>query len=967
MAPLLFDVYLAFHDQERSKYGAKASVVGMEVGTFTEFYGTDDVGADVAGLCALLNIVHTRKNKAQPISRSNPSMAGFPTSALLQKYLPVLLRAGKTLSFVTQVTAAPHVTRAVTRVFSPSTYDPAEFWGEGQQQLPTHNRVGPLMSLFVTKMTPNLTVGLATIDVSTGESTASCESGPERSACQAVSNAIDVAAPSEVLLTLVGPTPTGPAAQLSYDACLSRLQTRFGLASHTCVVVRTMNRGPTAVEQEEVLRRTFPNKGMLSSRAFSNLDKLPGEATNAFVLGVRFIHDHDSELILGRVRPPRVSDSEVTAVRMPCQTLGQLNITGEAGLCRLLCAATRTPAGARLMKRQLMTPTHDRSLLDERLDRMASLGRDGDVKAVQQLLAGTGDLERSFQRVVSKGRGVSHHWVRGVLGSAIRSAGEALAHSPWAGCDAVAHAAAMQTLIVGHLGPALDSRHGATDGGDPFFARGVHPTLDLLQDGLASSEAELGRVVGTLNMLAGGSDHFRLLPCGDTECGCVTSTPLRLEALKRSAHGRTLPVHAQGHLSPTCIRIAELSSELKPSFVVRHPALDLLVEARRAAHQAFGEAQGLAWAGFLDGLVHVHALHMHEIVEAVSELDVCAANAYNSVTLRLSRPTFVEGDAGRLDARALRHPLIQSLRHDTEYVANDLALDPDGPCRGMLLYGVNASGKSSLMKSVGVAVLMAQCGMHVAADALVLRPYRSLCTRIGSRDDLERGHSTFVVEMLELRDILAQADAFSLVIGDELCSGTEAISAQSIVAAAIVSLHRERASFVFATHLHGLGALPVLVGLTPPLRVAHLGVRFVKDTLVYDRRLEEGSGHAVYGLEIAKGLDMPLPFLHIADKTRRHLMGVEELTPSRRSAYNTRVGVGGCAVCGSVTTPRETHHIRPQASADSAGFTGHFHKNSAFNLVILCTVCHDDVHAGRIRVNGYVDTCENGTVLDVVR
>ena len=140
---------------------------------------------------------------------------------------------------------------------------------------------------------------------------------------------------------------------------------------------------------------------------------------------------------------------------------------------------------------------------------------------------------------------------------------------------------------------------------------------------------------------------------------------------------------------------------------------------------------------------------------------------------------------------------------------NDVSLGVDG-VDGVLLYGVNSVGKSSIMKAVGLAVVAAQAGMFVAADALELgeRPFTGIYTRIGLRDDLARGHSTFVVEMLELRAILRRASARSLVIGDELCAGTEAQSALAIVGAGVVTLAKRGARFAFATHLHELPRLP---------------------------------------------------------------------------------------------------------------------------------------------------------------
>jgi DNA mismatch repair protein MutS len=270
----------------------------------------------------------------------------------------------------------------------------------------------------------------------------------------------------------------------------------------------------------------------------------------------------------------------------------------------------------------------------------------------------------------------------------------------------------------------------------------------------------------------------------------------------------------------------------------------------------------------------------------------------------------------------------------------------------MLLYGVNAVGKSSLMKSVGLAVLMAQAGMYVAADSIELCPYHEIYTRVGLRDDLTRGHSTFVVEMLELRAILRQSGNRSLIIGDELCAGTESQSALAIVGSAISQLAKKGSSFVFATHLHELVDLPVVKDLIADNKVlaSHLSVRFVDEKLVMDRRLSPGTGPPTYGLEVCRSLDMDPEFLERAEEIRRHVMGTGPLVTPRRSRYNAKLVVDTCGVCGEPAT--ETHHLEPQATAKK-----HV-KNRRHNLVPLCEKCHDDAHAGKIKIEGYKTTSD---------
>ena len=121
---------------------------------------------------------------------------------------------------------------------------------------------------------------------------------------------------------------------------------------------------------------------------------------------------------------------------------------------------------------------------------------------------------------------------------------------------------------------------------------------------------------------------------------------------------------------------------------------------------------------------------------------------------------------------------------------------------GILLYGTNAVGKTSLIRALGIAVIMAQSGLFVPCSQFTFKPYNYIFTRILGNDNIFKGLSTFAVEMSELRTILKSANSNSLILGDELCSGTETTSALSIFVASLERLHTLESTFLFATHFH---------------------------------------------------------------------------------------------------------------------------------------------------------------------
>jgi DNA mismatch repair protein MutS len=270
------------------------------------------------------------------------------------------------------------------------------------------------------------------------------------------------------------------------------------------------------------------------------------------------------------------------------------------------------------------------------------------------------------------------------------------------------------------------------------------------------------------------------------------------------------------------------------------------------------------------------------------------------------------------------------------------------------------------MKSIGLAVLLAQSGFFVPASSMKFSLFESIFTRIVSRDNLAKGLSTFAVEMLELKNIFNRAATRSLVLGDEISHGTETLSGVSIVASAIIKLSKVRSLFLFATHLHQLSTMEEIRRLENVVDL-HLSVEYDEqlDKLVFNRVLQGGSGSSVYGLEFAKSLHMDSEFLDNANRIRKRLANdfdeLELLVKKRTSKYNKELYVTKCVICGAVA--EDVHHIAHQSLADKAGFIGHFHRDHRHNLIPLCKEHHKAIHEGKIRVRGFIMT-SNGLELD---
>jgi DNA mismatch repair protein MutS len=306
------------------------------------------------------------------------------------------------------------------------------------------------------------------------------------------------------------------------------------------------------------------------------------------------------------------------------------------------------------------------------------------------------------------------------------------------------------------------------------------------------------------------------------------------------------------------------------------------------------------------------------------------------------------GQGSALDIHNIRHPLVEVSSNQVKYVKHDVQLGYDST-KGWLVYGMNASGKSTLMKATGLCVLLAQAGCFVPAKQMRLRPFQSIYTRILNQDNLFAGLSSFAVEMSELRDILRNANEYTLVLGDELCAGTESISAQALVASGIQWLSSRQAKFIFATHLHDLSEYIEVEKMG--VKVWHLHVDYDPATkkLIYDRSLRPGNGSTLYGLEVARAMDLPFEFIEQALQNRHNMIGSKVLKEATTSSWNASVVRKECEVCRKqIIKELEVHHIQPRNTAIKQILEDGTHMNDKHNLIVLCQECHDKVHDEKI-------------------
>ena len=324
--------------------------------------------------------------------------------------------------------------------------------------------------------------------------------------------------------------------------------------------------------------------------------------------------------------------------------------------------------------------------------------------------------------------------------------------------------------------------------------------------------------------------------------------------------------------------------------------------------------------------------------------DIIINKANVAVKYNYCKPEIVKSEKSFYNVEKLRHVLIEHIQQNEIYVPNSLEMGKTQD--GVLLYGTNAVGKSSLIKSIGICIIMAQSGMYTPCSKFTYKPYKSLYTRILGNDDIFKGLSSFAVEMSELKCIL-NCDDNSLILGDELCRGTEFSSALRIFISGLVWLSKIGCSYIFATHFHEITNLPIIKQLNK-LSMKHLTVEYNKSLkcLVYDRKLKDGPGSNNYGLTVCKSLGLPLDFINYAENVELNInLKGNNILKNKKSHYNGEFIKNKCELCGEMG--EEVHHQYPQKIANEEGHIQTedlvFNKNHRANLMNICKSCHKKV------------------------
>jgi DNA mismatch repair protein MutS len=617
-----------------------------------------------------------------------------------------------------------------------------------------------------------------------------------------------------------------------------------------------------------------------------------------------------------RLAPPaRIADASVMEIDPATRRNLELaeSLAGERTGSLLHCIdRTLTGAGARLLATRLAAPLTDPVAIDRRLDMVAWFAADARRRdAVRIALKGVGDIERALSRL-GLGRGGPRDLagLRDALGRVPdlkRAIGDGGLSGIPGGLDEAVVELGEHGVLVERLTRALgpDLPLMARDGG--FVAAGYAAELDelrTLRDASRKLIAELqGRYAAEMKIPSLKIRHNNVLGYF-IEVTQTHADKITAGAGSRFIHRQTMA----GAMRFATVELGELETKIT---------------------SAADKALALELALFEDLVKEVlaRAAEIAGAARAIAALDVAAALAELAVERRYCRPVVDESCDFAITGG--RHPVVEAAlaaAAGASFIANDCVLTAADK-RIWLLTGPNMAGKSTFLRQNALIAVLAQLGSYVPAEAARIGVVDRLFSRVGAADDLARGRSTFMVEMVETATILNRASDRSLVILDEIGRGTATFDGLSIAWATVEHLHEtNRCRALFATHYHELTALAArLAGLA----CWTMRVKEWQDEVVFLHEVAPGAADRSYGIHVARLAGLPAAVIARAEEVLRKLEAGEQANATTRladdlplfSAARPKSGgaVGALAPSAVETALREVNpdELTPKAALEA--------------------------------------------------
>lgn len=981
----LIKEYFDLTNRYQNEYGEN-TILLMQVGSFFEVYGiynkkleqiTGSKIVDFSQLCEL-NIVE--KNTC--VGTDNVMMAGFK-DIQIEKYIKKIQKAGFTAVVYSQDEAAKNTTRSLSGVFSPGTY----FHTESQSL--TNSITCVWIDLVENKLLIKgkyVVVGVANIDIYTGKTNIFqfkeiYVNNP--TTYDELERFISIYNPNETIIISNLPGENEIDFVISYAGITSSLIHKINITDENSVKMTRVKNCEKQTYQKEILTKFYKldiNYDVFMQNFYEN-----NIATQAFCFLLDFVYQHNPHLI-NKISEPEFENCS-TRLSLANHSLKQLNIIndGNVKVGKYSCVSQMlndciTPMGKRKFMRDILNPVCDGDFLQREYDITeyflsnyttynsflnTNLATIKDIskwqrqiflkkispKAFYNLYNNILTIKKIYEKIEGDNNMMEY----------VNVFEKNILHVKTY-CDEISQF--INTNINLSMACYLDQHQNFETN---FIEPGIDEELDKKTMILKDSEMKLNTIAEYLNILIGDKEkktgkNTEFVKIHETEKNnfSLLLTSRRCKLLQDALPNETMIVSLKYDSTfnkkfnfTVSKKQFEYTKQTASNNAIYDEQINTLCKTISSIKISMKDLITLVYNKFVNNFEQ-YEYKLECISNFVTIVDILYTKATIAKKYNYCKPNIVTSDKSFVEAKRLRHCLIEQFQSNELYVTNDIVLGNNNT-DGILLYGTNAVGKTTIIRALGISIIMAQAGLYVPASEFNYMPYKYIFTRIIGNDNIFKGLSTFAVEMSELRTILRLSDENSLILGDELCSGTETQSAISIFIAGIQKLHKCRSSFIFATHLHEIINYDEIISLES-VKLKHMSVIYNKeqDKLVYDRKLKDGPGNSMYGLEVCKSLNLPQDFLDMAyDIRMKYYPEGSSILSLKTSRYNAKKIVGMCEKCGK-RPGKEVHHLQYQKDANSNGLIinsdGIIYKNNEANLLTLCESCHDSIHKKNVKL-----------------
>ena len=944
--------YLSLTCKYKEDYDDKTLLL-MQVGSFFECYAILDekenkyIGSNIQEFSDINDLVISKKNVLH--EGRTVVMAGFGVSQI-EKYIRRMQENDYTIVVYTQDSNNKNTTRSLSCIYSPGTF----FSNDTVELSNVTSCIWVHYSASNKLINEKLTIGMSSIDIYTGYSNTMeyiIDYIKSPTVFDALENYVSINKPNECIII----------SNFKTDYVKDLLNCKY----HTYDYDHDWIKNVSKQKYQHEIIKNFLNKEP------TNIFNEWNISTQSYCLLIQFIYNHNPNLIK-KLRPPSLINTENKLI-LANHTLKQLNVildnnhSGKFASLTNLLNNCITSMGKRAFNYELLNPSIDYAYLDSVYNITGHCLDKNLWKVIRNYLSGVKDLSKIYRKIVLGKLSPRDFYIiynnLDIVNNIFLHVSSDKTLLNYINKDQVSYCISeIRDYIYKYINLDFCKKYDDLSF-DKFSLNNINEIMlfnkeysqelndnyktflnyykklieikDYLEISIKDYET-LNGVGGTKN-----SDYIKLHECPKTEPALVGTTK-RLSTLKKIINDLTC-----NHFNP---RDIEIKSHNGCNSMITSNEINTISKNILKTRDVFFNNISKEFNIFANNFINIFEVQINTIIEYITKCDILQNRCYIADTFCYSKPLIIDSPKSFVNFKAIRHPLIEKLNTNELYITNDLHFDIVNS--GYLLYGTNAVGKTSLIKSIGLSIIMAQSGLFVPAEEFTFSVYKSIYTRILGNDNIFKGLSTFAVEMTELRSILKNANEYSLVLGDELCSGTESTSALSIFTAGVQYLSNKNVSFIFATHFHEIIGYSEIKEIQS-LKLLHMSVIYDRenDKLIYDRKLKDGPGDNMYGLEVCKSLNLPEDFLDLAHDIRNKYSNYKNnntsinglLINNKSTKYNSNKLKGFCEIC-TENMGSEIHHLIYQKDCVNSTKYNKSIKNHKANLINICEICHDKLH-----------------------